>query len=159
MVAAAFICVLSWASRAQATDGFPKEIEGHLMLPSGSISKIAPPDGCHLCHVNGSAGGDPLTSFGTTMKASGGVKNVNTSVDGALDVIQGRVPKWIDDLKNGTDPNSDTDAGTDVNVDPVPQYGCGYLSVSGREPEGGWSVLVVAAVTMASGLRRRKRRS
>jgi hypothetical protein len=152
LAAGVCLCVVAWCSRAMATDGFPNEADTHLGLAKGSIAKVAPPDGCKLCHVNGSAGGDPLTAFGTLMKANGAVKNQNATVGGALDAIAASQPRLIDDLKKGIDPNSDRDAGTDVNARPVPQYGCG--SVSGRKPDGGALWLVVGAILVRVARRR-----
>jgi hypothetical protein len=150
LAVAAFLCAFAVGARAGATAAFPSEIEMHLGLDAGAISNVAPPDGCHLCHVNGSAGGDPLTQFGTLMKASGAVKNENATVDGALDAIQISNPNLITDLKNGVDPNQDPDAGA-VNLGLVPHYGCGSVS-AGRAT--GWSGAWVVAL-MAAGLARR----
>jgi hypothetical protein len=146
LTVAAFLCSFAVGARANATAGFPSEIETHLGLQAGAISMIAPPDGCHLCHINGSSGGDPLTAFGTLMKSSGAVKNENATVDGALDALQASNPNIIADLKSGMDPNLDQDAGT-VNVGLTPHYGCGSVS-AGRAslPRGGVLLVGMAAV-------------
>jgi hypothetical protein len=151
LAVAASLWVFAFSARASATASFPGEIDTHLGLDAGAISNIAPPDGCHLCHVNGSAGGDPLTQFGTLMKSSGAVKYENATVDGALDAIQVSNPNLIYDLKNGTDPNHDPDAGA-VNLGLAPHYGCGSVS---RGRASGWSAALLAAA-MAAGLARRR---
>jgi hypothetical protein len=148
---AAFLCAFAVGARASATASFPSEVEKHLGLAAGAVSTVAPPDGCRLCHVNGSAGGDPLTQFGTLMKSSGAVKNENATVDGALDAIQVSNPNLITDIENGVDPNHDPDAGA-VNLGLAPHYGCGSVS-SGRA--SGWSAALVVAA-MAAGLARRR---
>jgi hypothetical protein len=155
LAATALLGAAAWSPNAGATAGFPAEIDTHLALPAGAIENLAPPDGCHLCHVNGSTGGDPLTRFGTLMKSNGAVKYVNSSVDGALDALKSSSPRLIDDLKNRINPNDDPDAGAGglgANVDPVPQYGCG--SISAGTPNA-WSGGLVAAALAASLVRRR----
>jgi hypothetical protein len=143
------ICVGTAAvgAKAGATATFPSEIEKHLALPAGAVAKIAPPDGCHLCHVNGAVGAQPLTAWGTLMKSYGTVKYQEATVDGALDAIQASSPNLIVDLKSGIDPNNDRDAGASAYLGLVPQYGCG--SVSPGAPQGGSAGWLLFAASVA----------
>ena len=83
------------------------------MLPSDWIaSKVDPPDGCHLCHVNESLtnevpGGTPLTDFGSLMQANGAMPyTASATAAPALTAIEATEPQLITDLKNGTTPTS-----------------------------------------------------
>jgi hypothetical protein len=130
LTAAASLSAWAWCVDARATPDFPGAVEMALMLPAGSIaSMVDPPDGCRLCHVNGSQGGDPLTTFGTLMKANGAVAYQGAATTpGAIAAIQAMAPKLIADLKKGTDPNSDMSV---MSTDPVPEYGCGSIVAGG----------------------------
>jgi hypothetical protein len=155
---AALLVGLSASRIARATPDFPAAVEQALMIPAGTIaSKVDPPDGCHLCHVNGSAGGDPLTSFGNLMKANGAVEYEASGTAGpAIAVIEAMDPRFIADIKNGMDPNRDPNAAS-TNTDPAPQYGCGSIAPGmPRAPAGG---AIVGVLALASRRGRRRRRA
>jgi hypothetical protein len=155
---AVYVFSTAVGARAGATATFPSEIEKHLALPTGAVAKIAPPDGCHLCHVNGAVGSQPLTGWGTLMKSYGAVKYQEATVDGALDAIQASSPNLIADLKNGIDPNNDHDAGgaASANLELVPQYGCGSVAPGRpRGESGAWLLVIIASFTL---LRRARQR-
>lgn len=130
---------------ARATPDFPAAADQDLMLPSGWVeSKVDPPDGCHLCHVNES-GGMPLTAFGTLMQDDGAVAYEATSTAGpALKAIESADPRAIADIEKGVDPNTDPTA---LTADPVPEYGC--TTASPRAPSGAAGIVLFAALALA----------
>ncbi|HVO29429.1 MAG TPA: thrombospondin type 3 repeat-containing protein [bacterium] len=119
LVALAALCA---PLAAQATPNFPPEIQAHLALGN------QPP--CSLCHLNGVTGlGTVTTPFGVSMRAAGLVQNDITSLDTALDTLQanntdsdGDGTSDIQELKNGTDPNTANGSGPSTLT---PVYGCG----------------------------------
>jgi MYXO-CTERM domain-containing protein len=155
LTVAAVLTALALCADAHATPDFPGAVEMALMLPAGTIaSKVDPPDGCHLCHVNGSQGGDPLTAFGTLMKANGAVAfQAGATAATALSAIQSMDPQTIADLKMGVDPNSDMSV---TSTDPVPEYGC--ASRVAARGHAGWPAAALVMAAMA-GVRRRRRSS
>jgi hypothetical protein len=144
LVAIAFLGAFFPSASARATPDFPGAVAGYLMLPSDWIaSKVDPPDGCHLCHVNGSAGGEPLTDFGSLMQANGAIAYAASTTAGpALSAIESMEPQLITDLKNGTDPNVDQGA-FNANHDAVYQHGCGSIAPGSPSAAGGAVTLTV----------------
>lgn len=155
-ILAAIVClgILAPSSSARATPDFPPTVDQDLMLPAGWVeTKVAPPDGCHLCHVNGSQGGEPLTAFGTLMQDDGAVPyEAASTAASALAAVEAANPRAITDIKDGTNPNSDPTA---LNDDPVPQYGCG--SVAPHAPRGRAGAILLAVLGLAVRLVRRPR--
>lgn len=154
LAALAFIGTLAAAREARATPDFPGMLDEDLKLSPGWVeTKVDPPDGCHLCHVNGSQGGTPLTAFGTLMQNDGAVPyEASSTAEAALAAIQAMSPKAITDIENGTDPNSDPTA---LGGDPLPAYGCG--SVAPGVPTGRADAIVLGAVVCVLQLARRSR--
>ncbi|HXX70325.1 MAG TPA: hypothetical protein VEK07_24305 [Polyangiaceae bacterium] len=155
---AAFVLagVVALARTARATPDFPAAVDQDLVLGSGWVeTKVAPPDGCHLCHVNDppAAPGPPMTAFGTLMLNDGATPYMAASTAGpALMAIQASNPRAIADIEKGTDPNTDPTALTN---DPVPEYGC--TSVSPGPPTGASGILLFGAFVLAFRLPHRSR--
>lgn len=153
---AAFVLVgvLVASGTARATPDFPPALDQDLMLGTGWVeTKVDPPDGCHLCHVNGSQGGTPLTSFGTIMQNNGAVPyEAEATAGAALAAIQSADPRAIADIEKGADPNTDPTA---LTRDPVPEYGCN--SVSPGFPSGEGGLVLLGALALTFRLARRSR--
>jgi hypothetical protein len=156
LVAIVFLGAFVPSATATATPDFPGAVSTYLMLPSDWIaSKVDPPDGCHLCHVNGSAGGEPLTDFGSLMQANGAMPYAaNATAGPALAAIDEAEPQLITDLKNGTDPNLDQNA-FDANNDAVYQHGCG--SIAPGSPSAPGSAVILTGLGWALIAQRRMR--
>ena len=187
IVVAALTATLAWVGApraAQATAGFPGEIQTHLALSA------QPPSSCSLCHTTGSAGGKGTvnTPFGVSVRGHGAVANDSAALDAALDAMDkdgtdsdgDKVPD-ITELRNGTDPNVNdvtvtvndagmvvvqeggtgaTGGGTSGDAPPPPQYGCAMVSGDARGAlDAPLSLgLVTMALAIARGLPRRRRR-
>jgi MYXO-CTERM domain-containing protein len=143
---------MAWSFDARATPDFPVAVEQYLNLPSGVIvSKIDPPCGCPLCHVNGCGGGPPLTDFGTLMQANGAVPFLAAQTAGpALAAIGSMEPQLIADLQSARDPNLDPSLTSTSTV----HYGCGVASGTSDGPGAMWLWIAGAAC-----LARRRRTS
>ncbi len=161
LVAIAFFGTFVPSASARATPDFPGAVAAYLMLPSDWIaSKVDPPDGCHLCHVNESLtnevpGGTPLTDFGSLMQANGAMPyTASATAAPALTAIEATEPQLITDLKNGTDPNLDQGAFNATN-DAVYQHGCGSIAPGSPRAPGGAVVFTVLGWALIAHGRRR----
>jgi hypothetical protein len=151
----AFLGALAVSGIAHATPDFPPFVDQYLMLSDGGTleAKVDPPDGCHLCHVNGSQGGTPLTAFGTLMQNNGAVPYEAESTAGpALQALESEAPRAVADIEKGIDPNADPNALTN---DPVPGYGCS--TASRGPPTGAAGIVLFGAFALAFRLARRNR--
>jgi hypothetical protein len=115
---------------------------------------------CSLCHLDDKTGaGTVVTPFGWSMKNRGLTGSTNTVPPAIAQMIKDGVDSDgdgvtdIEELKNGTDPNSPGDAGLG---DARPGYGCGGTPPVGRStlPDGGFIVMAIVAVARALRLRR-----
>jgi hypothetical protein len=153
-VAAALVLASPAVARSEPT--FPPIVDSFIDEP-GRVEAMFPatnPPGCDLCHVNGSTGGLPLTTFGSSL----GIQSTVPTTDelmAALSALQSSNPRELDDLKMSKNPNDDQAAVADAL--PVPDYGCALAPE--RAPSwssGQWLVLVGLAI---AGGRRRATRS
>jgi hypothetical protein len=131
----AWVGAMAWAPGASATPDFPGAVEQYLRLPSGTLAaKVDPPCGCPLCHVNGCAGGPPLTDFGTLMQANGAVPfQAAQTAAPALAAIEAQEPQLITDLQAGTDPDLDPSLSAAGGV----RYGCALVPGGDSTPPSG----------------------
>ena len=170
VVAAAFVVTV--ASRAKATTNFPVAIQTDLALGSAPA--------CALCHTTGNSGGFGTvnTPFGTNARAHGLVAFDEAKLKAALDSMatdhtdsDADCVDDIDELKQGTDPNTanaavgcDAGPGSPSSASATserPRYGCGAQMAAGAigglgEGEKGASDLLAASIL---GLVVRRRRT
>ena len=115
---ALLVALVSIASGARASTGYPAEIQNRLSLRYR-------PD-CGICHVGSPGPGNVNTDFGESLIAFGMKGGDTSSLDAALDASQSR--HWdsdgdgvsdIDELVRGTDPNGPALARV-----AGPAYGC-----------------------------------
>ncbi len=154
---------LTLARGAGATSSFPAAIQSNLAL--------AHPPACALCHTTGDSGGRGTvnTPFGTTIRGRGLVAYDEAGLKSALaamaaektDSDQDCVPD-IDELKQGSDPNTANGsgmkcAGPAAPQGDTPQYGCG-AHVSPLVPTSTGAFPFAAALAAAIALLRRRSR-
>jgi hypothetical protein len=145
----AVLTTLGWASVAQAKDEFPSQIQADVPL-----TYEVP---CSVCHIKGNTGAaTPITPFALSLRARG-LTGENNTLKAALTLADtdavdsdGDGVSDIQELKNGTDPNSS--ANSSIVDDQEPGYGCGGTAPKGRAAPGLGSA--VAAVWLF--LRRRR---
>ena len=139
---------------ADATPGFPAEIQAHLALSYT-------PD-CSICHVGAQQAGTATTPFAMTLKSYGLTPYNNASLDSALDAInaanissaQDGIPD-IQKLEKQEDPNAYLGDGGSAPVPfPPPDYGCQM----GRARPSSGVFIAMGALALTIGLRRRSRR-
>jgi hypothetical protein len=151
--AAAIVLTCPAVARSQPT--FPPIVDSFIDEP-GRVEAMFPDPvlaGCHLCHVNGSTGGLPLTTFGSSLEIHATAPTTDELMV-ALTALQSSNPRELDDLKMSKNPNEDPAAVADTL--PVPDYGCAVAS--GRAPlwsSGPWLLLV--GLVVAGGRRRATR--
>jgi len=153
-VAAALVLICPAVARSEPT--FPPIVDSFIDEP-GRVEAMFPdsdPPGCHLCHVNGSTGGLPLTTFGSSLGIHATVPTTDELM-AALTALQSSNPRELDDLKMSKNPNDDQAAIADTL--PVPDYGCAVAS----GPAPSWSPapwLLLVGLVVAGGRRRATRR-
>lgn len=142
MPAAPGLLLLLLAQGAAASPGYPAEMQAQIPL------SYAP--ACSICHAgNDTDAGAALTSFGTTCVNFGLMGGNNlTSLDDALEGLEGSMDPSIADLKEGLDPNN-PNAGT---IPPI-TYGC--FNVTGQGPSAGAGTLFVLGFALLVFLRPR----
>jgi hypothetical protein len=151
-VAAALVLICPAVARSEPT--FPPIVDSFIDEP-GRVEAMFPdsdPPGCHLCHVNGSTGGLPLTTFGSSL----GIQSTVPTTDelmAALSALQSSNPRELDDLKMSKNPNDDQAAVADTL--PVPDYGCALASERAPLRSSHWLLLV--GLVVAGGRRRSTR--
>jgi hypothetical protein len=149
---------LAFESSAAAEPSFPPVVDKDLGLTGASTieNKVAPHDGCLLCHGTEAGGANNLNTFGSEVLRNGEMAGVPATLAGALNTIAMNDPLAIMDIKSGLNPNDDAKwlSGA-TSVDPVPEYGCALVS-PGAPARSGTSIFLsslVAALVVA-----RKRR-
>jgi hypothetical protein len=152
----AFLIVMAWSGHAAASSSFPAAVDEHLKLTGADTveARVAPKDGCLLCHVTESGGFGTNNAFGLALKRAGAVGTEPNTVGPALDVLQMQLPKAIDDILMGINPNDDPQSleGTL----PQPEYGCSLAAPATRHEEA-WSASLLALALLAWGARGRVR--
>jgi hypothetical protein len=140
------------SSYGQAKNQFPSEIRK-------DIPGMTRQPQCNLCHLDDKTGGGTVvTPFGWSMKARGLTGSTNTVAPAIAQMIKDGVDSDgdgvtdIEELKNGTDPNSAADVYLD---ETKPGYGCGGTPPVGRGMAG-WGFVVLALGGAGSALRRRR---
>jgi hypothetical protein len=147
----AFLVTIALGGPARATPDFPAQVEQCLSLDAGELAaQVDPPCGCHLCHVNGCAGGLPLTDFGTLMQAKGALPlEAAETACPALNSIQVAYPQLIADIKAGIDPNADI-------ADSGPRYGCDLIRGAAKQSVGAMFFGACCVLSFARWRRARK---
>jgi hypothetical protein len=142
----AFLVVMAWSGHAAASSTFPAAVDQHLKLtgPDTVEARVAPKDGCLLCHVTESGGFGTNNTFGLALKRAGAVGTEPNTVGPALDMLESQVPRAIDDIEMGINPNNDPESlqGTL----PQPEYGCSVGAPATRGEEAWCSALVAFAL-------------
>jgi hypothetical protein len=140
------VVVVAWSTNAFASDTFPQAVDQHLMLSGASTveAKIAPPDGCLLCHVSESGGDGTNNAFGAAMKRAGAVGTEPNTVGPALEGLKTEEPRAVDDITMGINPNDDPLALQ--GAPPQPEYGCSVGGPHEASEESWCAGLVVLAL-------------
>jgi hypothetical protein len=152
MAIGAMLAVLA-PSTAIASRRFPQQIATDLGLSYQPA--------CSLCHSKGNTGpGTVATPVGLSLMARGLQSGGRASVSASLSALDhdrtdsdGDGIADVDELRNGTDPNSPEPASVAGRLDPA--YGCGGGQRDGRRGTGPVSVMMAAC----AGWTRRRRRS
>ena len=145
------LAIFGWSSVAQAKSEFPSQIQQFYQPP---LTYQVP---CSVCHIKGNTGASTaITPLALALRARG-LTGDNRSVVTALTQLQadgvdsdGDGTSDVDELKQGTDPNSSANASI-VN-DQEPGYGCGGTAPTGKGGPGAG-----AAVALGWLLLRRRR--
>src|SRR5277367_1537529 len=108
----AFLVVMGWSAPASASSDFPAAVDKHLMLTGMDTveNRVAPPDGCLLCHITESGGLGTNNAFGAALKRAGAVGTEPNTVGPALDALMEQAPRAIADIGMGVNPNEDTES-------------------------------------------------
>jgi hypothetical protein len=148
-VAVLALLALLWPQRARAVPGFPREVQRDLALD------YEPP--CSLCHVKNNTGvGTARTPFALSMRDYGLSADDRASLSIALTgLAQDNVDSDGDgvsdtnELKAGTDPNSD--ANVSLKGQTVPEWGCAVAQRSAAADGGAWTTaLALIAALLVS---------
>lgn len=123
------IVTLAWSSAAHAKEEFPSQIENQYTLG------YQPP--CSVCHIADNTGSaTPRTAFALALR-SRGLTGSNQTLSSALKQLEadhadsdGDGVTDIQELKDGTDPNSSGNAS--IKDSQEPGYGCGGTPPTGR---------------------------
>ncbi|MEO8902952.1 MAG: thrombospondin type 3 repeat-containing protein [Polyangiaceae bacterium] len=142
---------LAWSSAVQAKEEFPGQIENQYALG------YQPP--CSVCHVAENTGSaTPRTAFALALR-SRGLTGSSKTLSSALTQLEtdgvdsdGDGVTDIQELKDGTDPNSSGNAS--IKNAEEPGYGCGGTPPTGR---GGALQGVAVALSLAWALLFRRR--
>lgn len=138
---------------AHAVPGFPRDIKGDLSLD------YEPP--CFICHVKNNTGsGTANTAFALGMRERGLDAEARSSLAAALGKLDaddvdsdGDKVSDVDELRAGTDPNSEAPAS--IRNQPEPEWGCSVAAPHAHAPLGlGTAALALAGLLV---LRRRPR--
>jgi hypothetical protein len=136
------VALLLAGDAAHASSNYPAEVQKHLSL------SYTPQ--CALCHANGITGyGTVTTPFGAAMRARGLVCCDISSLDTALDALSAEGNPFINDLKEGIDPNN-------PNAGAVPPISYGCVTVAGAVPNLGAPLALLLALLVLLSLRRRR---
>jgi hypothetical protein len=137
----AFLIVMAWSGHAAASSSFPAAVDQHLMLMGMDTvkNKVAPPDGCLLCHVTENGGNGTNNAFGVALKRAGAVGTEANTVGPALDVLVGQAPRAVESLP------------------PQPEHGCSVGAATTNHEEA-WCASFVALALLASRAGRRATR-
>jgi len=145
----AALATFGFGSVAHAKNEFPSEMQADVPL-----TYEVP---CSVCHIKGNTGAaTPITPFALSLRARGLTGQSNTLKSALLRAgsdgvdSDGDGVSDIQELVNGTDPNSS--ANSSIVDDQEPGYGCGGTAPKGRAASGLSSA--VAAIWLL--LRRRK---
>jgi uncharacterized protein (TIGR03382 family) len=146
-----------WESVAAASTSFPAAVDQHLNLTGGNTieAKVAPPDGCLLCHMTESGGFDTNNAFGSELREHGAVGTETGTVGPALDAVEADDPHAIDDIRMGINPNNDTS--TPIQALPQPGYGCSTGSSNPRDVDATAALAAAALAAILVVNRRRPR--
>ena len=149
----AFLIVMAWSRYAAASSSFPAAVDQHLMLTGTATVqvKVAPPDGCLLCHVTESGGFGTNNAFGASLKRDGAVGTEPNTVGPALDMIKMQQPRAVDDILMGINPIDDPESLQGAL--PQPEYGCSVGAPATRHEEAWCAILVALALFARSGRR------
>jgi hypothetical protein len=153
VVTAAAVMLFPAAARSEPT--FPPVVDTFIGAP-GRVEAMYPDPsmpGCHLCHVNGSTGGLPVTKFGALLGINQTVPTPD-ELQAALDSLNMTDPRALDDLKMSMDPNED---GSIAGL-PQPNYGCGLSSRTPASGSSGACGLLLGVTFVASWQRGRRAR-
>lgn len=155
----ALACVLAalplgWSSVAAGKREFPSQIEHD--VPPTTAYQVP----CSVCHIKGNTGSSTaITPLALSLRARG-LSGSSDSLTTALAQLEidgtdsdGDKISDIDELKNGTDPNSSANAS--IINDQEPGYGCGGTAPTGKGGPGAASLLTLGWLI----LRRRRGQS
>ncbi|MEO7032974.1 MAG: thrombospondin type 3 repeat-containing protein [Polyangiaceae bacterium] len=151
LLALSAIVTLAWSSAAHAKEEFPGQIENQYKLG------YQPP--CSVCHTADNTGSaTPRTAFALALR-SRGLTGSNQTLSIALKQLEadgvdsdGDGVTDIQELKDGTDPNSSGNAS--IKDAQEPGYGCGGTPPTGR---GGAMQGIAVALGLAWALLFRRR--
>jgi hypothetical protein len=155
--AALALLALAWPGRAHAVPDFPREVQRDLGLD------YEPP--CSLCHVKNNTGiGTARTPFALSMRDYGLSAEDRASLSAALTALaqdkvdsDGDGVSDTDELKAGSDPNSD--ANVSLKGQTVPEWGCAVAPRRAAAYGGTWlSALALGAALLLNRRRKRSRR-
>ena len=153
LLCASVLALTLLPAAAHAVPGFPRDIKGDLSLD------YEPP--CFICHVKNNTGsGTANTGFALGLRERGLDAEARASLGTALTKLDndkvdsdGDGVDDVDELREGTDPNSVAPAS--IRNQPEPEWGCSVAQPGAAG--GGWPLGLIGVAIVCSRRRRRAR--